>query len=79
MMHWREHFLHFKLNYFSGVNRLTPLANLPHTFNNEEMVLTLLGDQEMSMKKIQRGVKHQVEFFTRISWLPSEVCPFLQF
>ena len=43
------------------------------------LVLTLLGDQEMSVKKIQRGVKHRVEFFTRISWLPSEVCPFLHF
>ena len=43
------------------------------------MVLTLLGDHEMSVKKIQRGVKHRVEFFTRISWLPSEVCPFLHF
>ena len=45
-----------------------------------KMVLTfLLGDQEMSVKKIQRGVKYQVEFFTRISRLPSEVCPFFHF
>ena len=32
----KTYFLHFELNYFTGVNRLTPLANLPHTFKNEE-------------------------------------------
>ena len=29
-------FLHFELNYFTGVNRLTPLANFPHSFKSEE-------------------------------------------
>ena len=32
----KTHFLHFELNYITGVNRLTPLANFPHTFKNEE-------------------------------------------
>ena len=61
------------------MNRLTPLDNLPHTFKNEVMVLNLLGDQEMRMKKIQRGIKHRVEFFTWISWLPSKYVHFLIF
>ena len=29
-------FLHFELNYFTGVKILTPLANFPHTSKNEE-------------------------------------------
>ena len=28
-------FFHFELNDFTGVNRLTPLDNLPQTFKNE--------------------------------------------
>ena len=29
---------------------------------SREMVLALLGDQEMSVKQIQRGLKHRVGF-----------------
>ena len=39
------HLLHFELNYFTGVNRLTPPTELLHTSKNEVNVIPSLPAQ----------------------------------
>ena len=51
--------LHFELHYFTGVKRLNPLFNFSHNFKNEEMVLTLLGDQEIHVTNQTWCITHR--------------------
>ena len=57
-------FLHFEPNYFTGVNRLIPLDNVPHAFKNEENDIPHLVTKKFSWK-IQLGVSRLVEFSSR--------------
>ena len=59
-----DFFLHIELNYFTGVNGLTPLTNFPHTFKNEEKDIPHLVTKKFA-SKIQLGVSHLVEFSSR--------------
>ena len=55
-------FLHFELNYFTGVNRLTPFAKFPHTFKNEEKDIPHLVTKKWAWRKFNEVWNTELDF-----------------